>query len=83
MRLSYKIGFGMIVLFLIWFFYALFTYEELEILMPLMVGLAITPIFIWYFLLIYLYEKLPRYRIPIFVLFIPSLLWYVYYLERL
>jgi hypothetical protein len=83
MWLAYKIGFGMIILFFLWFFYALFTYEEMKILIPLLVGLAITPIFAWYFLLIFLYKKLPRLRIPIFIALIPFLLWYLYYLEGL
>jgi Na+-translocating ferredoxin:NAD+ oxidoreductase RnfE subunit len=81
LRIANKIGVGMVALFLVWFFYALF--EELGIFVPLAVGVAILPILAWYFLLVYLYGKFLKLRIPLFIVFIPLLLSYFYYLERL
>ncbi|MBM7572367.1 hypothetical protein [Aquibacillus albus] len=83
MRIAYKIGFWMIILFLIWFIYALFTYEEMLILIPLSAGAAVLPVFLWYFLLVFLYKKLPKLRILIFIVFIPLLIYYLYYLGGL
>jgi hypothetical protein len=49
MRLAYKIGLGILILFLTWFFYALFTFKEMDIFIPIIVGLAAVPVFIGYF----------------------------------
>lgn len=78
MRIANKIGMGLIVLFLCWFSYTFYTYQEAAKLIPLFVGLFIAiPCFILYFLFVYLYRNYPYTRKLLWA--IPVIL-FIYYI---